>query len=46
LAACSSARWRRSMRSCSDWTWRTLDTDTPSCSAWMIAPMKFVSGPT
>ena len=24
LAACSSARWRRSMRSCSDWTWRTL----------------------
>ena len=24
LAAISSARWRRSMRSCSDWTWRTL----------------------
>ena len=24
LAAISSARWRRSMRSCSDWTWSTL----------------------
>ena len=44
LAACSSARWRRSMRSCSDWTWSTFDIDTPSCSAWMIAPMKLVSG--
>ena len=44
FAACSSARWRRSMRSCSDWTWRTFEIDTPSCSAWMIAPMKFVSG--
>ena len=44
LAACSSARWRRSMRSCSDWTWSTLLIDTPSCSAWMIAPMKLVSG--
>ena len=32
------------MRSCSDWTWRTLLIETPSCSAWMIAPMKFVSG--
>ena len=46
LAACSSARWRRSMRSCSDWTWRTLEIETPSCSAWMIAPMKLVSGAT
>ena len=46
LAAISSARWRRSMRSCSDWTWRTLEIETPSCSAWMIAPMKFVSGAT
>ena len=44
LAAISSARWRRSMRSCSDWTWSTLLIETPSCSAWMIAPMKFVSG--
>ena len=44
LAAISSARWRRSMRSCSDWTWSTLEIDTPSCSAWMIAPMKLVSG--
>ena len=34
------------MRSCSDWTWSTLLIDTPSCSAWMIAPMKLVSGPT
>ena len=41
LAACSSARCRRSIRSCSDWTWRTFEIDTPSCSAWMIAPMKF-----
>ena len=46
FAACSSARWRRSMRSCSDWTWSTFETETPSCSAWMIAPMKFVSGRT
>ena len=46
LAACSSARWRRSMRSCSDWTWSTFEIDTPSCSAWMIAPMKLVSGGT
>ena len=46
LAACSSARWRRSMRSCSDWTWSTLQIETPSCSAWMIAPMKLVSGGT
>ena len=44
LAAISSARWRRSMRSCSDWTWSTLLIETPSCSAWMIAPMKLVSG--
>ena len=44
LAACSSARWRRSMRSCSDWTCSTLEIETPSCSAWMIAPMKLVSG--
>src|SRR3990172_919419 len=40
LAAISSARWRRSMRSCSDWTWSTLLIETPSCSAWMMAPMK------
>ena len=46
FAACSSARWRRSMRSCSDWTWSTFEIETPSCSAWMIAPMKFVSGGT
>ena len=44
FAACSSARWRRSMRSCSDWTWSTFEIETPSCSAWMIAPMKLVSG--
>ena len=44
FAACSSARCRRSIRSCSDWTWSTFEIDTPSCSAWMIAPMKFVSG--
>ena len=44
FAAISSARWRRSMRSCSDWTCRTLLIETPSCSAWMIAPMKLVSG--
>ena len=44
FAACSSARWRRSIRSCSDWTWSTFEIETPSCSAWMIAPMKFVSG--
>ena len=44
FAACSSARWRRSMRSCSDWTCSTFEIETPSCSAWMIAPMKFVSG--
>jgi hypothetical protein len=43
-AACSSARCRRSMRSCSDWTWSTFEIDTPSCSAWMIALMKLVSG--
>ena len=46
LAAISSARCRRSMRSCSDWTWSTLLIDTPSCSAWMIAPMKFVRAGT
>ena len=44
LAAISSARWRRSMRSCSDWTWSTLAIGTPSCSAWTIAPMKLDSG--
>ena len=46
LAAISSARCRRSMRSCSDWTWSTLLIDTPSCSAWMIAPMKLVRAGT
>ena len=46
FAAISSARWRRSIRSCSDWTWSTFEIDTPSCSAWMIAPMKLVSGAT
>src|SRR5207237_766957 len=39
-AAFSSARWRRSVRSVSDWIRRTLDIDTPSWSAWMIAEMK------
>ena len=46
LGRLSSARCRRSMRSCSDWTWSTLEIETPSCSAWMIAPMKFVSAGT
>ena len=46
LAAISSARWRRSMRSCSLWTWSTLLIETPSCSAWMIAPMKLVRAVT
>ena len=46
LAAISSARWRRSMRSCSDWTSRTLAMATPSCSAWMMAPMKLVRAGT
>ena len=40
FAAFSSARWRRSIRSCSDWTCSTLEIETPSCSAWMTAPMK------
>ncbi len=44
FAAISSARWRRSMRSCSDWTWSTLEIETPSCSAWMMAPTKLVRG--
>ena len=46
FAAISSARWRRSIRSCSDWTCSTLLIATPSCSAWMTAPMKFVSAGT
>ena len=34
------------LRICSDWIWSTFDIETPSCSAWMMAPMKFVSGVT
>jgi len=45
-AAFSSARWRRSVRSVSDWMRRTFDIDTPSWSAWMIAEMKFCSSLT
>ena len=44
LAAASSARWRRSMRSWLDWIWRTLAIGTPSCSACTMAPMKLLTG--
>ena len=44
LAAASSARCRRSIRSWFDWIWRTLAIGTPSCSACTMAPMKFVTG--
>ena len=44
LAAASSARCRRSMRSWFDWIWRTLAIGTPSCSAWTMAPMKLLTG--
>src|SRR5687768_15734321 len=40
FAALFSARWRRSVRICSDWIRSTFDIDTPSWSAWMIAEMK------
>src|SRR5687767_8742087 len=39
FAALFSARWRRSVRICSDWIRSTFDIETPSWSAWMIAEM-------
>ena len=45
-AAFSSARWRRSVRICSDWIRRTFDIETPSWSAWMMAEIRFCSSLT